>query len=203
VGSNPAGHTSFDGPFLPDVHLAKAKGPPYSRAMTDPIVEAETPASIDDMPLSPIEAGYRNATRLSMAITVLPLLIGALALDWLVIAPEFFMAGPLTAIAIILALWLIVVVPGRQYQRWGYTLGSDMLRVARGYLFHTDTIVPFVRVQHIDVGQGPIERMFGVSHLVVHTAGTDNSIVTLPGLAPDRAADMRETIRRHIQTDFA
>ena len=74
---------------------------------------------------------------------------------------------------------------------------------ARGWLFRTDTIVPFVRVQHIDVGQGPIERWFGLSHLIVHTSGTHNSTVTLPGLPSDRAAAMRETIRRHIQTDFA
>ena len=77
------------------------------------------------------------------------------------------------------------------------------MRVARGWLFRTDTIVPFVRVQHIDVGQGPIERWFGLSHLIVHTSGTHNSTVTLPGLPSDLAAAMRETIRRHIQTDFA
>src|SRR3546814_15781801 len=70
-------------------------------------------------------------------------------------------------------------------------------------LFRTDTIVPFVRVQHIDVGQGPVERLFSLSHLIVHTSGTHNSTVTLPGLRADLAAAMRETIRRHIQTDFA
>ena len=49
----------------------------------------------------------------------------------------------------------------------------------------------------------PIERWFGLSHLIVHTSGTHNSMVTLPGLHADLAAAMRETIRRHIQTDFA
>ena len=44
---------------------------------------------------------------------------------------------------------------------------------------------------------------FGLSHLVVHTSGTHNSMVVLPGLPADLAAAMRETIRRHIQTDFA
>ena len=45
--------------------------------------------------------------------------------------------------------------------------------------------------------------LFGLSHLVVHTSGTHNSMVTLPGLHADLAAAMRETIRHHIQTDFA
>jgi len=74
--------------------------------------------------------------------------------------------------------------------------------VVRGWLFHSDTIVPFVRVQHIDVNRGPIDKLFGTASLVVHTAGTHNSIVTLPGLSPDRAAEIRETIRGSIRTDF-
>ena len=71
----------------------------------------------------------------------------------------------------------------------------------RGWLFHTDTIVPFVRVQHIDVTRGPFDKMFGTAMLVVHTAGTHNSIVTLPGLSPERAAEIREAIRSEIRAD--
>ena len=108
-----------------------------------------------------------------------------------------------TAFAWLFAIIAIVSFPSRRVSRWGFKIGEGQLRVARGWLFRTDTIVPFVRVQHIDVGQGPVERWFGLSHLVVHTSGTHNSTVTLPGLRADLAAAMRETIRRHIQTDFA
>jgi membrane protein YdbS with pleckstrin-like domain len=73
----------------------------------------------------------------------------------------------------------------------------------RGWLFHTDTIVPFVRVQHLDVKRGPLDKMFGTATLVVHTAGTHNSIVTVPGLSPARAAEIRDVIREHVRTDFA
>jgi membrane protein YdbS with pleckstrin-like domain len=58
-------------------------------------------------------------------------------------------------------------------------------------------------VQHIDVVRGPFDKMFGTSSLVVHTAGTHNSIVTVRGLAPERAAAMRDVIREHVRTDFA
>ena len=60
---------------------------------------------------------------------------------------------------------------------------------------------PFVRVQHIDVTRGPFDKMFGTATLVVHTAGTHNSIVTLPGLSPERAAEIREAIRSEIRAD--
>jgi len=109
----------------------------------------------------------------------------------------------LTTAAWLFATLAIVVFPARRYAHIGYAMGRDDLRVARGFLFRTDTIVPFVRVQHIDVGQGPVERRYGLSHLVVHTSGTHNSMVILPGLPSDMVAAMRETIRHHIQSDFA
>ena len=91
----------------------------------------------------------------------------------------------------------------RIYRRLLYGLTERLLQVVRGWLFHTDTIVPFVRVQHLDVTRGPLDKMFGTATLVVHTASTRNSIVTVPGLAPDRAAEIRDVIREHIRTDFA
>ena len=93
--------------------------------------------------------------------------------------------------------------PQRIYARLRYRLTDRLLQVVRGWLFHTDTIVPFVRVQHIDVTRGPLDKLFGTASLVVHTAGTHNSIVTVPGLSPERAAEIRDIIREHIRTDFA
>ena len=78
-----------------------------------------------------------------------------------------------------------------------------MLQVVRGWLFHSDTVVPLVRVQHIDVTRGPLDKMFGTASLVVHTAGTHNNTVTVPGLAPERANAIRDVIREHVRTDFA
>ena len=78
-----------------------------------------------------------------------------------------------------------------------------MLHSVRGWMIHTDTLVPFVRVQHLDVTRGPLDKLFGTASLVVHTAGTHNSVVTIDGLAPDRAAEIRDVIREHVRSDFA
>lgn len=102
----------------------------------------------------------------------------------------------------LLALLQVLVLPGRIYRRWGYDMGDEQLRVLRGFLWRTDTIVPFNRIQHIDVAQGPLQRLFGLSTLIVHTAGTHNSIVALPGLATADAEAMRETIKGHIRQDM-
>ncbi|MGN6689427.1 MAG: PH domain-containing protein [Sphingopyxis sp.] len=153
--------------------------------------------------LDPVDPAYAHVVRASIALTILPVAIGATLVDFLVMPQIEGPFGLLTVASWLLAIIAVVVVPARRVSRWGYKIGEGQLRVARGWLFRTDTIVPFVRVQHIDVGQGPVERWFGLSHLVVHTSGTHNSMVTLPGLRADLAAAMRETIRRHIQTDFA
>ena len=153
--------------------------------------------------LDPVDPAYGHVLRITTALNMVPLAIGASVLDYFVMPAIGGPYGLVTALAWVLAVLAVATFPARRVARWGFKIGEGQLRVARGWLFRTDTIVPFVRVQHIDVGQGPIERWFGLSHLVVHTSGTHNSTVTLPGLHADLAAAMRETIRRHIQTDFA
>ena len=153
--------------------------------------------------LDPVDPAYGHVLRIATALNMVPLAIGASVLDYFVMPAIGGPYGLVTALAWVLAVLAVATFPARRVARWGFKIGEGQLRVARGWLFRTDTIVPFVRVQHIDVGQGPIERWFGLSHLVVHTSGTHNSTVTLPGLHADLAAAMRETIRRHIQTDFA
>ncbi|WP_309602839.1 PH domain-containing protein [Sphingomonas sp.] len=151
-------------------------------------------------PIQPVEPSYRNGLRLAAAAFWVPASLGALVVDRLILH-EFPFAGLLPALAGLLALGAIVIAPNRIYRRLGYSVDGDFLRVVRGWLFHSDTIVPFVRVQHIDVNRGPLDKVFGTASLVVHTAGTHNSIVTLPGLSPDRAAELRELIRGSIPTD--
>lgn len=153
--------------------------------------------------LVPVEPGFTHVLRVQNALFLVPLAIGASIFDAVLIPHIGGPYGLLTTAFWLIAILGIFVLPARRVARWGYAMGDDQLRVARGWMFRTDTIVPFVRVQHIDVGQGPVERWFGLSHLIVHTSGTHNSTITLPGLASEQAAAMRETIRRHIQSDFA
>jgi len=111
-------------------------------------------------------------------------------------------AGLVPAVLALAGLGMVALAPERIHRRLRYRLNERLLQVLRGWMVHTDTIVPLVRVQHIDVRRGPAEKLFGVATLVVHTAGTHNSIVTVPGLSPERAAEIRDVIREHVRTDF-
>jgi len=129
-----------------------------------------------------------------------PVFIASLILDRAVLALTP-VAGLVPTLIGAIALSAILIAPNRIYRRLGYAIDSRLLRTVRGWLFHTDTIVPFVRVQHIDVMRGPFDKLFGTATLVVHTAGTHNSVVTLPGLSPERAAEIRDEIRAEIRAD--
>ena len=150
--------------------------------------------------LQPVEPSYRNALRLRAAVFWVPVFLASLIVNGLLLAETPF-SGLLPAIIGLIGLSGITVAPERIYRRLGYAIDGRLLRTVRGWLFHTDTVVPFVRVQHIDVTRGPFDKMFGTATLVVHTAGTHNSIVTLPGLSPERAAEIREAIRSEIRAD--
>ena len=111
--------------------------------------------------------------------------------------------GTIIVPLLLLLVYPVLIAPPRRYRALGYRVDSDELRIASGLLVKTETVVPLKRVQHIDVSQGPIERLFGVTRLLLHTAGTMNSLVVLPGLARETAETIRDEIRARIRQDAA
>lgn len=144
--------------------------------------------------LTPLHPNHVKVLRLQTVIVALPFIVGALVLETAGVLPRGAVIAPILA----LFAWVIVRVPLRRHAARGFRLTADRLRVVRGLLFRSDTVVPFSRVQHIDVTRGPIERYFGLATLVLHTAGTHNSSIHLPGLGVKEALAMREVIRETI-----
>lgn len=171
------------------------------------ITEAETSPDIDTHgdvrdSMTQLDPGYILLLRLSAfiwaIILAIPIFIGDAAMANEGLIEPFVVAAPISLIFLL----MIFLLPRRRYNRWGYNMTDGQIQIVRGYLFYTDTIVPFNRVQHIDVAQGPLMRLFGLSSLVLHTAGTHNSTVVLPGLRRDTAEEMRDTIREFIKADM-
>lgn len=150
--------------------------------------------------LKPLHPDYLKVMRLRAGIFAALLVIvgvaGEVANDWM---PTGALLGPLAVLAFVWA-W---VIPQRRFRRKGFAMGEDRLRIVSGYLFHRDTVVPFGRVQHLDVLAAPLERPWNLATLVLHTAGTHNFSVSLPGLKHDEAVEMREAIRSHIKREMA
>lgn len=172
-----------------------------SASLADDLVFAVPSSDALSAGLQPLDPRYRSVIRIMTALVLLPVTIAATVVEFALVAKDVGEHGMIIAPVLALAAFILVFLPQRRWKRWGFSDTQEQLRVARGWMFRTDTIVPFKRIQHIDLGEGPIERMFGLARLTVHTAGTHNSIVTLPGLARNQAEAMREAMRLHIRRE--
>jgi membrane protein YdbS with pleckstrin-like domain len=98
------------------------------------------------------------------------------------------------------AVFLVVGAVGvgfaiARYRVWRYEIRDDALYLERGVLTRVRTVVPFVRIQHVDSSRGPIERVAGLASTVVYTAGSRGADVTIHGLTPAGADDLRERLK--------
>ena len=152
----------------------------------------------DGSALTPLHPNYVKLLRTQVAIAATLFVVAAAVLEVMIpFLPRASVFGP----ALLVGTWAIVRVPLRRHAARGYDMGAGRLRVVRGLWFRSDTFVPFGRVQHIDIHQGALERGLGLATLTVHTAGTHNASVSLPGLAEADAAAMREEIASHIKRE--
>ena len=82
-----------------------------------------------------------------------------------------------------------------RYRAWRFELQDDALYLERGVITEIRTVLPYVRVQHVDTQRNPVERALGLSRVVVYTAGSRGADVAIPGLTADRATALREDLR--------
>lgn len=149
------------------------------------------------VPLQPIERGQLNVMHARGAVMAFALILPAIIAE-VVFADELPVRGTIAGTALLIGIWLAVIAPPRRWRHWGYAFTGQELHVAYGWWTRVHTIVPVVRVQHIDVAQGPFERGFGVARLMLHTAGTDQTVVVLPGITRATAEEIRDAIRMRI-----
>lgn len=84
--------------------------------------------------------------------------------------------------------------PPIEYRRTRYRIDDDVVEIERGVLWRSSVTVPRPRVQHLDVSQGPVQRHYGLGVLSIYTAGTEHSVVVLPGLAHEVALTLRDRL---------
>jgi membrane protein YdbS with pleckstrin-like domain len=110
--------------------------------------------------------------------------------------PLGLFAGPGWAAFALLPLGLMAwgwVLLGRNWRSWKYAERADDLLISRGVLWHHETIVPYGRMQLVEVTSGPVERHFGLASVQLHTAAAATD-ATIPGLVPAEAERLRDRL---------
>ena len=114
---------------------------------------------------------------------------------WGVMRPKFFWP--------MLVGWFVVAVvcllysfwrPPRAYRAWRYRIDDKVLETKSGIIFHRTRLLPLSRLQHVDLERGPLERLYGLSSLILHTAGTHSANIAIPGLDAEEAVRLRNRL---------
>lgn len=93
---------------------------------------------------------------------------------------------------LVLAGWRAVVAV-RAVRAWGYAERDNDLLVRHGLLVRHLSIVPYARMQYVDVTAGPLERAFGLATVQLHTAAAASN-ARVPGLPPGEASRLRDRL---------
>ena len=145
---------------------------------------------------APEEYEWRGVERalLRMRRTLLLLIVPVVLL--LAAGLLWWSVGPVWSLLVVPWIGLAVFVwfaLGRNWRSWRYAERSDDLLISRGVLWRELTVVPYGRMQLVEVTSGPLERRYGLSRLQLHTAAafTDAAI---PGLVPAEAERLRDRL---------
>jgi hypothetical protein len=85
------------------------------------------------------------------------------------------------------------VIVGRRVRAWGFAERDDDLLVRRGLLFRRLSVIPYGRMQFVEVTAGPFERSFGLATVQMHTAAAASD-ARIPGLEAAEAARIRDQL---------
>ena len=161
---------------------------------------------MDDLFASPGTGWTRVSPRLA---TVRRSLLGtAVVIAVLVLVALALLAVVRTSLVVVLVLavaaggalawWAI----GRSVSYWGYAEQEDELHITKGAWFRRLVVVPYARMQYVDVHAGPLDQLVGIARVQLHTASPGTS-ATIPGLTADEAARLRDRLTALGQTQGA
>ncbi|MEH1015015.1 PH domain-containing protein [Micromonospora sp. CPCC 206060] len=164
--------------------------------MTEETVPAPDPGPPDPLAPWPDTVRWQRVSRDLIWVELLRLAIGmavplvGLAAGWALTGHGLFGVG-LVAV-LLLGGWRVVAIV-RAVGAWGYAERSDDLLVRHGLLVRRLSIVPYSRMQFVDVSAGPLERAFDLATVQLHTAAAASD-ARVPGLRPAEAARLRDRL---------
>jgi uncharacterized protein len=126
--------------------------------------------------LSPVA---RRVWRLTQALFWGAVTIGVAVVSFSVGGPPWFV------IPLVLGVAAVIAIPKLRWARWRWDINDEGIDIQHGTVAINRTLVPWIRVQHVDTRRGLFEQAFGLSTVVVHTAAGSHTIPLLPAQEAD------------------
>ena len=122
---------------------------------------------------------------------VLWLLTIALAIVSYIFDFPYWIAIIAVIISAICTYLFVFLFPELRFKRWRYEVFEQEIYIQHGILIVSRTLVPMIRVQHVDTKQGPILRKYQLASVTISTAATTHEI---PALLEEDASELRDRI---------
>lgn len=143
----------------------------------------------DTVQWRPVSSRLIAAELLERAIWLF-VLLGASAIAWL-FTQSWWALGAGAAILVLNIFGAVISI--RAVRSYGYAERERDLLVRHGRMIRRLSIVPYARMQFVDVTAGPLERMFSIATLRLHTAAAASDAI-IPGLEPAEATRLRDRL---------
>lgn len=168
----------------------------------DPAPHAGTPLS--NRAIDPEGLVWTRVSPRHVSVVVLSAVLGATfwaaALGWPAVLaatglwPSALLPWALLPPAAVLAAGAVsVALAPRRVRAIGYAERGEDLLVRRGLLYQRVTVIPYGRMQYVDVSVSPLQRAFGLATVRLHTAAV-GSHAEIPGVGHAEAARLRERL---------
>ncbi len=154
--------------------------------------------------MSPLDPNVVIAWRASGAIGAAAITAVIAALELILLLPQRIVVlapGALTGMAAVFAFGLALLWPGLRYRFFGWQVSAEQVVIQKGVIWRSRSLIPRVRIQHVDTRTSPLQRWLGLSTLVIYTAGTHGSDAEIPGLAQGEAEHLREELAKLEELD--
>jgi len=164
-------------------------------------LEIEDLPGVDEPAYKELHPNYLQVTMLSrifQMVVILGLMITGLSFGGVLFDLQIFLSS-LGGWALLVGLSLTLTWIGFRYK--AYAIRQRDVHYKTGYIWRSEVSIPFHRVQHAEVSQGILERMFELSSLKVYTAGGESSDLNIPGLTPEKARSLKAFILKNSDLD--
>jgi membrane protein YdbS with pleckstrin-like domain len=154
--------------------------------------------SIDDLPnfktvdLNHVEKRYKKLIWINEALVFVILIAIPIVGFFFTEIPFWISLVVLSILIIIIALRTIEVEKGFPIKQFGIRQYDIIYQ--SGFFYFTETVIPYNRIQHVEIKQGPLSRFFNLYSLKLYTAGASSGDLVIDGLDKDTAQKLKAKV---------
>lgn len=153
-------------------------------------VQTEELPRVDALVFEPMSEFYRKEVKVQVAIIFVPLLLASLVP---LIFARFLPLFLLPVLVLVVALGVLLLALGKADIK-GLALRDHDVAYRYGLFWRKTVLLPFDRIQHVEVSSGPLQRKYGLATLKFFTAGGSGVDLKVDGLTEQRAEQIRSFV---------